>query len=232
MVITAGKDATVKGSAVAAGQDLTIRAGDNINITSAQDQRSYDYKLKKKTFGGSSSREGNGLKITQQASAVGAGNDLVLESGKDTTVTASALNAGNDLSITGDNVTVDTAENYEYDYSKRKKSGFFADGMVSSDGASVSVGYRKEKHTKETEGVTQVISALGAGNDISITARKDATIDSATVSAGRDVTVTATENVDFKSSQDLFNRNEEHKVKQVGLTLSLKQNVTAAAKAV
>ncbi|MCZ4283070.1 hemagglutinin repeat-containing protein, partial [Kiloniella laminariae] len=232
LVITAGKDATVKGSAVAAGQDLTIRAGDNINITSAQDQRSYDYKLKKKTFGGSSSREGNGLKITQQASAVGAGNDLVLESGKDTTITASALNAGNDLSITGDNVTVDTAENYEYDYSKRKKSGFFADGMISSGGASVSVGYRKEKHTKETEGVTQVISALGAGNDISITARKDATVDSATVSAGRDVTVTAAEDVDFKSSQDLFNRNEEHKVKQVGLTLSLKQNVTAAAKAV
>ncbi|WP_343565486.1 hemagglutinin repeat-containing protein [Kiloniella sp. b19] len=232
LVITAGEDLSIKGSAVAAGGDLSLRATEDVTITAAADRKAYDFKSKKKTFGGSASREGRGLEITQQGSAVGAGNTLVIEAGEDARVTASGLNAGSDLSVTADNITLDTAENYDFDYSKRKKSGFFADGSFGVNGVSVSAGYRKEKHTKTEESITQVTSALGAGQDITLNARENVVVESANLQAGRDVTITAAESVDLRASQDLYNRQEEHKIKQVGITLSLQQNVTNAIESV
>ncbi|RED44883.1 hemagglutinin repeat-containing protein, partial [Aestuariispira insulae] len=230
--ITAGEDLTVRGSAVAAGGDLALKAGDDLTITSDQNTATYDTSRSKKSFWKSSSLQANGLQIEQQSSVIGAGGTLSLEAGDNARITASAVNAGSDLSIKANDVLVDTARDVKEDFLETKRSGFFVEGSASGDGVGFSAGARKEQHKFDTDSATQVVSGLNSGGAITIEATQDAVIDSATLSAAGDVNVRAGNDIDLKASSDTFSHSEEHKIKQAGISVSLKQNVTQAVESV
>ena len=143
--IQSGKDTNVKGSNVAADNDVSIKTGGNLNIGSAEQTSESEYIKSVKKSGLLS---GGGLGFTigkekqkdqyanqnveQVASTVGSvkGN-MNLDADKAANVKGSSIIAGKDINITGENVSI---ENSNSVYNAQEKHEFKRTGL------SVSVG--------------------------------------------------------------------------------------------
>jgi filamentous hemagglutinin len=124
VTISAGRDLTVTGSNIAATNDLSLAAGHNLTITSAEQTSSTSQSRNEQRRGfGAMGGISNGSKdvaqanttssTTQVGSNIGSlqGN-VTLSAGNDVRQTASAVQAlQGDVSITGANVTIDAAQN-------------------------------------------------------------------------------------------------------------------------
>ncbi|WP_426817036.1 hemagglutinin repeat-containing protein [Winslowiella sp. 2C04] len=121
--ISAGKDLTVSGSAIAADQDVTLQAGNNVDISAATETE-YHYLLEEKkkkgllgggglgfTIGSQSTRhqiDENGTTQSQSVSTVGSSQGNVsITAGNQMHIGGADLVAGKDLSLSGDSVQID-----------------------------------------------------------------------------------------------------------------------------
>ena len=119
----AGRDLTVTGSAVAADQDVSLRAGRDVEIGAATETDSH-YQLKEKKKSGLMSSGGIGFTVgkqstrheidekgttqSQSVSTVGSSQGSVdITAGNRLHVGGADLVAGQDLNLTGDSVTID-----------------------------------------------------------------------------------------------------------------------------
>ena len=137
--VHAGQNITVKGSNIVATNDVDITAKENVTITAAEETQDEEHMKQEKKSGLLSGggfgftigteRQKNtvtGQNVTQASSTVGSiqGN-VTIESGKDTKIIGSEIVSEEDTKITGQNVSIEAAEEtfqdkqtYEY-----KKSG-------------------------------------------------------------------------------------------------------------
>nr|WP_277972654.1 hemagglutinin repeat-containing protein [Pantoea agglomerans] len=123
ITVIAGRDLTVTGSAVAADQDVNLRAGRDVEIGAATETDSH-YQLKEKKKSGLMSSGGIGFTIgkqstrheidekgttqSQSVSTVGSSQGSVdITAGNRLHVGGADLVAGQDLNLTGDSVTID-----------------------------------------------------------------------------------------------------------------------------
>ncbi|MEN4932549.1 hemagglutinin repeat-containing protein [Pantoea agglomerans] len=123
VTVIAGRDLTVTGSAVAADQDVNLRAGRDVEIGAATETDSH-YQLKEKKKSGLMSSGGIGFTIgkqstrheidekgttqSQSVSTVGSSQGSVdITAGNRLHVGGADLVAGQDLNLTGDSVTID-----------------------------------------------------------------------------------------------------------------------------
>ncbi|MFO6296943.1 hemagglutinin repeat-containing protein [Rahnella selenatireducens] len=121
--IVAGQDLTVKGSSVVGDGDVTLKAGNNVDIVAATDTSS-SYRLSESktsgmfsgggfgvTFGSKSSRQQinqDGTTQSQSSSAVGStGGNVNLIAGEQAHIGGSDVIAKNDVNIVGGSVTID-----------------------------------------------------------------------------------------------------------------------------
>ncbi|HCM1918904.1 TPA: hemagglutinin repeat-containing protein [Salmonella enterica subsp. salamae serovar 28:r:e,n,z15] len=123
--LQAGHDISVYGSNVAGTQDVSLMAGNNLDITTTgESHQEYHLKEEKKsglmgsggigfTLGSRSQKSTTeGVGETQLGSTVGSQRGhLTLRAGHDTTVHGSYLVAGGDISLSGQNVNITAAEN-------------------------------------------------------------------------------------------------------------------------
>nr|WP_246593549.1 hemagglutinin repeat-containing protein [Photorhabdus akhurstii] len=133
--ITAGNDLAVSGSAIAGDKDVTLQAGNNVDITAATETQSH-YLLEEKkksgllnsggigfTVGSQSTRHQineDGTTQSQSVSTVGSSQGNVsITAGNRAHIGGADLVAGKDLSITGDSVQIDTG------YDKRTRTETF-----------------------------------------------------------------------------------------------------------
>ncbi|SHI83662.1 two-partner secretion domain-containing protein [Propionispora hippei] len=140
LAVTANQNVTVQGSSAVADQDVTLKATTgNINIEAAAETSRSDYEKSVKksglfagggigfTIGKQSQKSTNELdSVSQAGSVVGStGGNVTLEAGKDVAVTASDIISGQDTTITGQNVTIQAADNTdkEHDTYQFKQSG-------------------------------------------------------------------------------------------------------------
>ncbi|SEP27465.1 two-partner secretion domain-containing protein [Propionispora vibrioides] len=140
LAVTANENVTVQGSSAVADQDVTLKATTgNINIEAAEEISRSDYEKSVKksglfsgggigfTIGKQSQKSTNELdSVSQAGSVVGStGGNVTLEAGKDVAVTASDIISGQDTTITGQNVTIQAADNIdkEHDTYQFKQSG-------------------------------------------------------------------------------------------------------------
>ena len=143
--IQSGKDTNVKGSNVVADNDVSVKAGGNLNIESAEEKSESEYIKSVKKSGLLS---GGGLGFTigkekrkdqyanqnteQVGSTVGSVKGNVnLDADKSANVKGSTVVAGKDINITGENVSI---ENSNSVYNAQEKHEFKRTGL------SVSVG--------------------------------------------------------------------------------------------
>lgn len=225
--LAAGRDITSKASDLTAGQDLALKAGHDVNISTATES-DYAYREETKTKKGflkkttthtiqedsstiekASHLSGNNVSVT-------AGNDLTIQGSSIAGDKGVALNAGNDLNLVTATNTAST-----YSLKEVKKSG-----LMGSGGLGISYGKQSAKSEYDGAKVTEsdARSLVGAGNGVvTMTAGNNVLIKGSDVVAGGqngDISVTA-KNIAIVSGQDQINENYKQESKSSGIGLSL-----------
>jgi len=221
--IASGKDINIKGSNVAseAGKADLI-AENNINITNATEYHERLHEEHNKVSGLLSSKTTDIYDYSKQNTVVGSNvsaGEIAISSKKDTNVTGSNVVADNDVSVkTGGNLNIGSAEQTsESEYIKSvKKSGVFAGG-----GLGFTIGKEKQKDQYANQNTEQVGSTVGSvkGN-VKLDADKAANVKGSTVVAGKDINITG-ENVSIENSNSIYNAQEKHEFKRTGLSVSV-----------
>ena len=181
--------ASVVGSNLASVKDLTVAASGNVNVASAQNTYFYSYsKSSTGALGLSSSSKKEGKATVTQVESNLIGRNVTLDAGKSVSVTASNLAAVDNINLTardGDVAVVD-GKNQSTSWLYKKQTGFGLGG-----GGSFASIYGTEGKKEQSAGSTSKGSTLAAGQDITLTASRDAAIVGSSLSAGNNVTINA-----------------------------------------
>jgi filamentous hemagglutinin len=221
--IASGKDINIKGSNVAseAGK-ADLAAENNINIANETEYHERLHEEHNKVSGLLSSKTTDIYDYSKQntvvSSNVSAG-EIAISSKKDTNITGSNVVADNDVSVkTGGSLNIGSAEQTsESEYIKSvKKSGVFAGG-----GLGFTIGKEKQKDQYANQNTEQVGSTVGSvkGN-VNLDADKAANVKGSSVVAGKDINITG-ENVIIENSSSVYNAQEKHEFKRTGLSVSV-----------
>lgn len=221
--IASGKDINIKGSNVAseAGKADLI-AENNINIANETEYHERLHEEHNKVSGLLSSKTTDIYDYSKQntvvSSNVSAG-EIAISSKKDTNIAGSNVVADNDVSVkTGGNLNIGSAEQTsESEYRKSvKKSGVFAGG-----GLGFTIGKEKQKDQYANQNTEQVGSTVGSvkGN-VNLNADKAANVKGSSVVAAKDINITG-ENVSIENSDSIYNAQEKHEFKRTGLSVSV-----------
>ena len=221
--IASGKDINIKGSNVAseAGK-ADLVAENNINIANATEYHERLHEEHNKVSGLLSSKTTDIYDYSKQNTVVGSNvsaGEIAISSKKDTNITGSNLVADNDVNVkTSGNLNIGSAEQIsESEYIKSvKKSGVFAGG-----GLGFTIGKEKQKDQYANQNVEQVGSTVGSvkGN-VNLDADKAANVKGSTVVAGKDINITG-ENVSIENNNSIYNAQEKHEFKRTGLSVSV-----------
>ena len=221
--IASGKDINIKGSNVAseAGK-ADLAAENNISIANATEYHERLHEEHNKVSGLLSSKTTDIYDYSRQNTVVGSNvsaGELAISSKKDTNITGSNVVADNDVSVkTGGSMNIGSAEQTsESEYRKSvKKSGVFAGG-----GLGFTIGNEKQKDQYANQNTEQVGSTVGSvkGN-VNLDADKAANVKGSTVVAGKDINITG-ENVKIENSNSVYNAQEKHEFKRTGLSVSV-----------
>ena len=221
--IASGNDINIKGSNVAseAGKADLI-AENNVNIANETEYHERLHEEHNKVSGLLSSKTTDIYDYSKQNTVVNSNvsaGELAISSKKDTNITGSNVVADNDVSVkTGGNLNIGSAEQTsESEYIKSvKKSGVFAGG-----GLGFTIGKEKQKDQYANQNTEQVGSTVGSvkGN-VNLDADKAANVKGSTVVAGKDINITG-ENVSIENSNSIYNAQEKHEFKRTGLSVSV-----------
>ncbi|WP_285376094.1 hemagglutinin repeat-containing protein [Pseudomonas sp. lyk4-TYG-107] len=222
-----GRDLTVIGSQLKAGNNLVLGALNDISVLSGTDEHSdFSKTTKKGSFGLSKSgKSAVNTSSTQIASELQAGNDVVIASGKDVLVQASAVTAGNDAELraglvddTGD-INLISANDTHYNRSEayKKKTG------LSVSGGFLSLTSAKEAG-RQGDGNTSVGSLVSAGRDTILSAERDINVLGSGIDAGRHVSMDAGRDVNVMAAANESAEQAWSKSKQTGIGFSSDDN--------
>jgi filamentous hemagglutinin len=202
--MSASKDINITGAKVAAGGDLAMGAGNNINIAANQ-------------ITDSSSRSGFGSKKDTSSSAtsnlgssITAGGNAVMQAGNDLNVTASVIDAGKTAQLAaGNDLNLNAAGN-----GQTSRTGGSESHQSSADRTTVSAG----------DNVTLV-----AGRDVTSQAAGIAAEGNVGIQAGRDVNLLAEASVTGSSSHSKKKTVIDESVRQQGTEIASSGNTTIIA---
>lgn len=221
--IASGNDINIKGSNVAseAGK-ADLAAENNINIANETEYHERLHEEHNKVSGLLSSKTTDIYDYSKQntvvSSNVSAG-EIAISSKKDTNITGSNVVADNDVSIkTGGSMNIGSAEQTsESEYRKSVKKS----GLLSGGGLGFTIGKEKQKDQYANQNTEQVGSTVGSvkGN-VNLDADKAANVKGSTVVAGKDINITG-ENVSIENSNSIYNAQEKHEFKRTGLSVSV-----------
>lgn len=221
--IASGKDINIKGSNVAseAGKADLI-AENNISIANATEYHERLHEEHNKVSGLLSSKTTDIYDYSRQNTVVGSNGsagEIAISSKKDTNITGSNVVADNDVSVkAGGNLNIGSAEQTsESEYIKSVKKS----GILSGGGLGFTIGKEKQKDQYANQNVEQVGSTVGSvkGN-VNMDADKAANVKGSTVVAGKDINITG-ENISIENSNSVYNAQEKHEFKRTGLSVSV-----------
>ena len=229
--ISSGKDINIKGSNVAseAGK-ADLAAENNINIANETEYHERLHEYHSKVSGVLSSKTTDIYDYSNQNTVVGSSisaGELAISSKKDTNITGSNVVADNDVSVkTGGNLNIGSAEQTsESEYIKSVKKS----GLLSGGGLGFTIGKEKQKDQYANQNVEQVGSTVGSvkGN-VNLDADKVANVKGSSVVAGKNINITG-ENVSIENSNSVYNAQEKHEFKRTGLSVSVGGNYVDVA---
>lgn len=221
--IASGKDINIGGSNVAseAGK-ADLAAENNIDIANETEYHERLHEEHNKVSGLLSSKTTDIYDYSKQNTVVGSNvsaGEIAISSKKDTNISGSNVVADNDVNVkTGGELNIGSAEQTsESEYIKSvKKSGIFAGG-----GLGFTIGKEKQKDQYANQNTEQVGSTVGSvkGN-VNLDADKAANVKGSSVVAGKDINITG-ENVSIENSNSVYNAQEKHEFKRTGLSVSV-----------
>ncbi|MED5151284.1 DUF637 domain-containing protein, partial [Pseudomonas aeruginosa] len=185
--VSAGRDISVVGSRIDARRDVTFEAGRDVGLVAAANEEHAYGKTKKVTF--------QDDKITQQATRVDAGGDLVINAGQDLRLVASQASAGDEAYlVAGDKLELLAANDSSYYLYDKKSKGSF--------------GSKKTRRDEITD-VTAVGSQISSGGDLTLLSGGDQTYQGAKLESGNDLAIVSGGAVTFEAVKDLHQESHE-----------------------
>lgn len=221
--IASGKDINIKGSNVAgeAGKADLI-AENNIDIANETEYHESLHEEHNKVSGLLSSKTTDIYDYSKQNTVVGSNvsaGEIAISSRKYTNITGSNVVADNDVNVkTGGNLNIGSAEQTsESEYRKSVKKS----GLLSGGGLDFTIGKEKRKDQYANQNTEQVGSTVGSlKGRVGLEAQKDANIKGSSIIAGKDINITG-ENVSIENSNSVYNAQEKHEFKRTGLSVSV-----------
>jgi filamentous hemagglutinin len=187
--VTRHQDFADNAARIEAANDLTVKAANDINVIGGVLKSGQDMALNAgRDVNVSSVQVNNSVSlgsrasssdITQLAADIDAGRDFKAEAKRDINVIASEIDAKRDMAMSAaDNLLISSAADEEHSRSKNKKEK------------------RQEDH------VTQVMSGITAGGDVSLAAGQNLAVVSSRVTAGDEAYLVAGDRLDILAAQD------------------------------
>ena len=168
LTVKAGQDINIVGGVMQSGRDMSLNAGRDLNVSSTQVTNSV-FKDSKH----------NSSDITQLGAQISAGRDLSADAKRDINVIASEIDAKRNIAMTAtDNMTISSAADEEHSLSKSKKL------------------------TVQEDHVSQVMSGITAGGNMKLNAGEDLSVISSRITAGDEAYLVAGNNLDILAAQD------------------------------
>ncbi|WP_339507924.1 hemagglutinin repeat-containing protein [Pseudomonas sp. RL_35y_Pfl2_P42] len=212
-----GRNVTIIGSQMNAGNDLVLGANNDVSVLSATEETgSYTKKTKTGLFGMSSKGSSHlATSVTQVGSELNAKNDAVIIGGRDINLNASVINADNNAELhaglldkTGD-INLSAADNEAYSRAEefKKKLGLSLKDTVGlfagTPGAGADItANASHKGGREVVSSTSVGSEINAGHDAILKATRDINIIGSGINAGHDANIDAGRDVNVVASID------------------------------
>lgn len=216
--ITSGGNTAITASSLLAGEDLAVAAAGNLTIEGANSTQVAQESNKSSGFLRSKESRSNSSEDVYTGSMLLSGGDISLTSGQDLTVTGSSIIGAGDVALSGDSVTLDTGQAAFDSYTFEKKSGLFAGRSPSGSG--FSVGYRRTKEESSASGVTNIMSAISAGENLTVTAAKDINATGTALMAQGGLTLAAGGDVNLMAATDSFASSHHKSDLFIGATVS------------
>jgi filamentous hemagglutinin len=220
LTLIAGQDVNARAADVTADKKLAVGAGRDINLTAGVESGSAYDELHYKKRGFLSSKTTHTIKSTDWEQAKGStftGDTAVMMAGRDLNVAGSNVGAQKDLVMSAKrDVNILPGKNAEdsYDYKMVKKSGFGAMGGLSygTSKQTDSLDSKKVFHNASTVGSVESDVLINAGNALNIKG-------SNVIARQGDITLIG-KDVNIGAALDTTKEKEFHEIKQTGLSIN------------
>ncbi|EPF5579887.1 contact-dependent inhibition toxin CdiA [Escherichia coli] len=176
VMLSAGRDVSSQGVGIAAEENITVRAGRDVNLLAEESVTGSSSYSKKKTVIDET--------VRQQGTEIASGGDTTVNAGRDITAVASSVTATGNISVNaGRDVALTTATESDYHYleTKKKSGGFLS---------------KKTTHTISEDSASREAGSLLSGNRVTVNAGDNLTVEGSDVVADRDVSLAAGNHVD------------------------------------
>ncbi|GAB7530632.1 hypothetical protein PS3A_30430 [Pseudomonas sp. 3A(2025)] len=169
------------------GNELSLIAGNNLNIAAAANESHYYSKTKKVT-----AQEDH---VSQVGSQLTAGGSAALSAGQDIILTASGVKAGGEAYLyAGNELNLLAAQNYDYSLYDMKKKGSF--------------GAKKTQRDEVTD-IRHVGSQITTGGDLLLVSEGNQRYQAAKLNSGNDLTLQSGGAIAFEGVKDLHQESHE-----------------------
>ncbi|MCL6703960.1 DUF637 domain-containing protein [Pseudomonas sp. T1.Ur] len=187
LTVNAGRNLTVVGTQIDAKRDVAMAAQGNLTFASAADEQHSYGKSKKVTR-----QEDH---VSQVASTVNAGRNVVMSAGQDLAMIASKVNAANQAYfVAGGKLELLAAQNRDYSlYDMKKKGGW---------------GSKKTQRDEVTD-VKNIGSEITTGGDLRLVSGGDQLYQVAKLQSGKDITLDSSGSITFEGVKDLHQESHE-----------------------
>ena len=239
VTLDGGRNVTIIGSQLKAGNDLVVGATKDVSVLSATEEAgNYSKKTKTGLFGMSSSGKSQlQTTVTQIGSELNAGHDAVVLAGGDVRLNASQINADNDAELhaglvdkEGD-ITLSSADDQAYSRAEeyKKKLGLSLKDTIGlfagTPGAGADITLNaSHKNGREVISSNSVGSQVNAGHDAILNAARDINIIGSGISADNNASLDAGRDVNVVASIDKQRSNEWKTDKSYGIKQTIDNN--------
>ncbi len=234
-----GRNVTIIGSQMNAGNDLFVGATNDVAVLSATEESgSYSKKTKTGLFGMSKSGSSHlQTSVTQIGSELNAGHDTVILAGRDVRLNASEVNAKNDAELhaglvdkEGD-ITLSSADDQAYSRAEeyKKKLGLSLKDAIGWAAGTPGFGADMTFATSHNGG-REVVSSesigsqVNAGHDAILKASRDINVIGSGIGADNNVSLDAGRDVNVVASIDNHRSNSWETDKTVGIKQTIDSN--------
>lgn len=232
--INQSSDLKVMGSTVAAGGTLTLKASNDVNITSVSESHLSDtasHSEKKRTVGKRTSTIAEYSNLSQAIGSNLEGRNIDVQAGNDLNVKGSSILGDDAVSLrAAGNINIEAAQNTLSQSSFQQKT---KSGLMSGGGVSITAGKQMKSQAQEQQQTTAAASTVGSlGGNVSINAGKTFTqtgSDILTPQGNIDITA---KTVNITEARETGGQNSESKFKQSGVTLAVTSPVISALQGV
>ena len=237
---TAGGEAVISGSEVAAGGNLSL-SGSTVTVMGAEEEHESDKQTKKSGIGvgsGGGFISIYGSKDSKNSQSATDNIGSTLSSGGTTTITStqgdvnifgsSSHSGGGTVISSARDVNIAPGAEEQSSSSQTKRSGFGINFSSGNGSLSIGIGIAKSEEQRSKDANINAVSSLDSGGGITILANRNINDQSGQIAANGAVDLVAGDNVNMLSSNDVTNASEMQKKSFAGVSITVQSSLISA----